>query len=163
MSRSKEVQKGAGLIRMGPGAASLILIFVMLALSILAMLTLVNAKNDEQISVRSARVTEAVYDLEAQAQRIYGKILYLCREADEEIRQDTARLSREVAARVNEEAGDGMPLLNAQEDTISWTVTDGVRSFECTVRLTGEDRKQAEWILHRMNMDGIWTEDEWNF
>ena len=163
MSRPNEMQREAGSVRMGPGAASLILIFVMLALSILAMLTLVNARNDEQISERSARVTEAVYELEAQAQRIYGKILYACREADEKLRQDAVGLSSEVAARLNEEAGDEMPRLNAQGDTISWTVTDGVRSFECAVRLTGEDGKQAEWIRHQMNMDGIWTEDEWNF
>ena len=106
---------------------------------------------------------QAQAQLEAQAQRIYGKILYACREADEKLRQDAVGLSSEVAARLNEEAGDEMPRLNAQGDTILWTVTDGIRSFECAVRLTGEDGKQAEWIRHQMNMDGIWTEDEWNF
>ena len=56
-------------ISFGPGAASLILIFVVLTLSALGMLSLMNARNDRALSVRSAGVLERVYALNAQAEK----------------------------------------------------------------------------------------------
>ncbi len=41
------------MISFGPGASSLILIFVVLALSILGMLSLMNSRNDIRLSERS--------------------------------------------------------------------------------------------------------------
>ena len=48
-------------VSLGPGASSLILIFVVLALSVLGMLSLLTARNDLKFSERSAQVIEAVY------------------------------------------------------------------------------------------------------
>lgn len=56
-------------ISFGPGTASLILIFVVLTLSALGMLSLMNARNDRTLSVRSAGVLERVYALNAQAEK----------------------------------------------------------------------------------------------
>ena len=46
-------------ISLGPGAASLILIFVALSMAVLAMLALMTARNDQKLSDRSA-VAEAL-------------------------------------------------------------------------------------------------------
>ena len=55
-------------ISFGPGAASLILIFVVLTLSVLGMLSLMNARNDRVLSERNAAVTESIYVLNARAE-----------------------------------------------------------------------------------------------
>ena len=48
-------------ITLGPGASSLILIFVVLSLTVLGMLSLMTSRNDFRLAERSAQVTEAVY------------------------------------------------------------------------------------------------------
>jgi len=156
-------KKVAGNVQMGPGTASLILIFVMLALSILAMLTLINAKNDEQTSLRSARVTEAIYELEAQSQRVYALVLESIEELDADGKQKPSQLCTAVAQRVNERNTEGNWTLAAQQDTLSWENTDGERTFACVLRLTGDKEKPAEWVLHQMTAKIAEGEDEWSF
>ncbi|MBR4234820.1 MAG: hypothetical protein IKR85_02010 [Clostridia bacterium] len=56
-------------ISFGPGAASLILIFVVLTLSVLGMLSLMNSRSDKVLSARHAGVIEGVYTLNAQAEK----------------------------------------------------------------------------------------------
>ena len=55
-------------ISLGPGASSLILIFVVLSMSILGMLSLMTARNDLNLSQRSAEATEMVYRLRERAE-----------------------------------------------------------------------------------------------
>ena len=55
-------------IALGPGAPSLILIFVVLSMSVLAMLSLMTARNDLQLSRRSADVAEKVSELRERAE-----------------------------------------------------------------------------------------------
>ena len=55
-------------VSFGPGASSLILIFVMLAMSVLGMLALMNSRNDIRLSERSVQVTQAVYALQTAAE-----------------------------------------------------------------------------------------------
>ena len=59
-------------VSFGPGAASLILIVVILSMSVLGMLALMNARNDSKLSSRSIAVVEAGYALNEQAERIAG-------------------------------------------------------------------------------------------
>ena len=58
-----------------PGAASLILIFVVLAMSVLGMLSLMNSRNDLKFSERSAQVMESVYTLNVEAEEKYVQVL----------------------------------------------------------------------------------------
>ena len=55
-------------ITLGPGAASLILIFVVLSLTALGMLSLMTSRNDFRFAERSASVTQAVYALNVRAE-----------------------------------------------------------------------------------------------
>lgn len=56
-------------IAVGPGAASLMLIALVLALSVLGMLTLFSARSAEGMSLRAAEVAETEYALYARAER----------------------------------------------------------------------------------------------
>ena len=56
-------------VTFGPGAASLILIVVILSMSVLGMLALMNARNDIKLSDRSIAVVEAGYALNDKAER----------------------------------------------------------------------------------------------
>ena len=53
-------------ITLGPGASSLILIFVVLALSVLALLSLMNARSDLSLSERSAQVAQAAAEFQVK-------------------------------------------------------------------------------------------------
>ena len=65
-------------IHFGPGAPSLILIFVVLSMSILGMLALINGRSDAQLSRRSAQVIEAVYRLSEQAELRRAELTRRC-------------------------------------------------------------------------------------
>ena len=49
-------------VALGPGAASLILIVVVLSLAMLAMLMQISSRNDVSLASRSAEMTARVYD-----------------------------------------------------------------------------------------------------
>ena len=61
-------------ISLGPGASSLILIFVVLSMTVLGMLSLLTARNDRNMSVRSIRVIEAQYKLNRSAEEKRAEI-----------------------------------------------------------------------------------------
>ena len=56
-------------VALGPGAASLILIVVVLSLCMLAMLAQIGARNDYSLSSRSAEMITRVYELRDQSER----------------------------------------------------------------------------------------------
>ena len=56
-------------VALGPGAASLILIIVVLSLCMIAMLTQIAAKNDYNLCARSADMVQRVYELNAQSEQ----------------------------------------------------------------------------------------------
>ena len=55
-------------VALGPGAASLILIVVVLSLCMMAMLTQISARNDYNLCSRSAEMVQRVYELNAQSE-----------------------------------------------------------------------------------------------
>ena len=134
-------QKKKSSIGFGPGAPSLILIFVVLALSVLSMLALMNGRNDAQLSNRSARVIESVYALHVRAE------------------ETRAVLDGVLAASAAEAASDADYLLAVEEDLpegvaledrdLVWSETDGSRVLECALRIQplGESPREA-WSRH---------------
>ena len=61
-------------VSFGPGAASLILIVVILSLSVLGILALMNARNDSQLSRRSVEVVAAGYALNDRAEHALASL-----------------------------------------------------------------------------------------
>ena len=77
-------------VSFGPGAASLILIVVILSMAVLGMLALMNARNDSKLSGRSIEVVAAGFALNDRAERNVAEL--------------DAVLARYAAATYSEEA-----------------------------------------------------------
>ncbi len=140
-------------VSLGPGASSLILIFVVLSMAILGMLSLMTSQNDLRLSERNVQVTEAVYTLNAQAERRRAEI-------DEILIRCAAQTGNEEAYLTM--AGEAMPEDVILEDhVISWYESDGGRTLDCALEISplGE-RERTAWIRYDLTAE---TEDAWNW
>ena len=157
--------KSRSVISIGPGASSLILIFVVLALSILGMLSLMTARNDLKFSERYAEVVQNVYRINELAEQHYAeadRLLASCAEKD---------LTGEACIAL---IGDDLPEeMTAEEDEIFWTEelpfdlnTDPgdqghIMSLDCAMRiLPPGSSTRSQWVRHDLY---IGTEEEWNW
>ena len=138
-------------ISFGPGASSLILIFVVLALSILGMLSLMNSRNDIRLSERSVQVTQAVYALQAAAEEKRAALDSLLWQAAEEAGDEEAYFSA---------VKDALPDdVDWDQGVISWEETDGFRSLFCALEtqpLGAQER--TRWIHFELTAV---TEEVW--
>ena len=128
----------------GPGAASLMLIVVVLSMSVLGMLAMMNARGDNRLSMRSAEVTEQVYALDDQAERSFAEL-------DGWLAQCAAQTeSDEVYMALIAESLPQSDLL--QDRTIRWQEygEDG-RSLICAVDIAQHGEfPRARWTEHRL-------------
>ena len=121
-------------IRLGPGAPSLILIFVVLSMSILAMLSILSARNDLQLSRRSAEATEMVYRLYERAEERRAVIGALLADGGEDALDEAL------------ETESGLEGVGRIDDQLVWTETDGVRTLDCALQADSA----AEWTALRL-------------
>lgn len=130
-------------IALGPGAASLILIVVVLSLCMLAMLTMISARNDNNLSVRSVASVEAVYELSAKSEASLSEldmILY-------SFKQDSMS-DEEYLDSVSENLPEEMIL---EDGLVSWVEELDGRTMECAVRVMPLDEEMRfEWVSHRL-------------
>ena len=140
-------------VTFGPGAASLILIVVILSMSVLGILALMNARNDIKLSDRSVQVVQATYALTESAERRLASL--------------DAIASRYSA--ISETDDDYTAALRAflptdmtmTDRTISWEETDGVRTLECAVTLSPKgEAPRLQWTTHRLT--ATTSEGAWN-
>ena len=122
----------------GPGAASLILIVVILSMGVLGMLALMNGRNDARLSRRSAQVIEAVYRLNEQAEERRAALDALAVEAG-----GTDALEAALPEDVTLEDG-----------ALCWQETDGSRVLDCALRLLpdGSGARMA-WLRHDLTAE----------
>ena len=136
----------------GPGAASLILIVVILSMSVLGMLALMNARSDHKLSSRAIAVVEAGYVLNERAERSLAKldgVLYTCAAVAD---NDEAYLT---AIRGLLPAGMLM-----DERIIRWEESDELRTLNCAVEvLPMGEAERLRWKEHRLSAV---TEEIWN-
>lgn len=132
--------------QIGPGAASLLLIAVVLCMSVLGMLTLVSAHNDHSLSERTLRMAEATAQLNADSEETLS-----------ELDAALARLSdvgsdEEYLLRFTELLPEGVEL-NGR--TLSWLESaDNGRRISCAVELAPlGDFPRVNWVEHR-----VWTQ-----
>ena len=139
-------------IALGPGAASLILIVVILALCMMAMLTLTGARNDYNLCSRSTEMVQRVYELNAESERKLAELDALLMNVQAETKNEDAYQER---VRANLPAG-----MTMEEDRISWTEPLDNRSLECIVQVLPADQKQrTKWLSHRLTAEE--PEDDW--
>lgn len=135
----------------GPGAASLMLLAVILSMSVLSLLALVSAKNDANLSKTSVAVAEEIYLLHDQAEH---SLMLL----DEAIASVIPAPDEESYLAALEGILPHYMSLEGQE--VRWTEqTDNGRSMQCAVRLLplGEFPR-VEWTERRLITNLIETE-----
>ena len=142
-------------IALGPGAASLSLIVVVLALCMLSMLTLVTAKNDMHLAGRSAEMIRQVYELNSESERHLAELdAALVKAAGE------AGEAADWLERVRKELPEMMTM---EEDIVSWTETKDNRHLDCQVRVKAPgEGKRTEWVSHRLIVEEPEGDWEWD-
>lgn len=125
----------------GPGAASLMLIAVVLSLSALCVLSLMSARSDLQLARRSTAVTEETARLNAASERSMAAldaVLLACADAADD---------EEYLSRVAKSLPENMIL---EDRTVLWTETGDDCALECAAAIAplGETPR-ANWTIHR--------------
>ena len=139
-------------ISFGPGAASLILIVIILSMSVLGILSLMNSRNDLKLSERSINVIEAVYQLYDEAEREFASLDATVAKVGKAVKDKEEYLPVISAA-----LPEGMTM---NGNTISWNKTDGFRSLDLAVEvLPLGNTPRIRWTEHRLTAV---TEDIWN-
>ena len=143
--------KKKSMISFGPGASSLILIFVVLALSTLGMLSLMNSRNDIRLSERSVQVTQAVYALQTAAEEKRAALDALLATAAKEA-GDQEAYAAAVEAALPED-------VTWEDGALCWEETDGFRSISCALEaLPLGSSERTRWI--RFELTAV-TEEVW--
>ena len=141
-------------VALGPGAASLILIVVVLSLCMMAMLTQIGSRNDYNLCTRSAEMVQRVYELNAQSEQKLAELDALLVTAQKEAADMDTYLEK-----VEELLPEDMTM---DEDKITWTEPLENRNLECIVQLLPPGEKQrTKWISHKLIVDE--PEDDWEW
>ena len=129
----------------GPGAASLMLIVVVLAMSVLGVLSMMNARSDNRLSLRSAEVAEQTYDLSAAAERSLADLDTVLVECAAKAEDDASWLKL-----VREALPEKMNLLGR---SIYWTEkNEEGRRLVCEVELANfGEFPRTRWTVHKLH------------
>ena len=142
-------------VALGPGAASLILIVVVLALCMMAMLTQISARNDYNLCSRSAEMVQRVYELNAQSEQKLAELDAILVSAGKEAGDNMDAYLEKVEGLLPED-------MSLDEDRITWTEPLDNRNLECIVQLLPPGEKQrTKWISHKLVVDE--PEDDWEW
>jgi hypothetical protein len=143
-------------VALGPGAASLILIVVVLSLAMLAMLMQISSRNDLSLASRSAEMTARVYDLNADAERKLAYLDEVLIECRKDIKTNDMQTYLDLLA---EKLPAGYDLL---DDEVTWMDPLNNRILTCTVKILPPDEKErTEWIAHKLVVEE--PEDDWEW
>ena len=136
----------------GIGAPSLLMVLVVLSLGILSALTVMNARSEQRLSERSTAVSSAVYALYAEAEETVATLDTIAAECEAKAatEQEYMSLFQEILP------GD----VTFRENMVYFTVTDGVRSVECTLQAVYGDEQRLIWKSRRLSAV---TEEEWSY
>ena len=138
-------------IAAGPGASSLILIAIVLSLVVLSALTMISARNDDSLSLRSVETAEEAYGLFAQAEVHLAQVDAILKEK----RANGGNLDSYLTS-VEQALPEGYRLDG--EEIIWQETTEGLRVLNCAVRvLPPEEESRYRWTRHML----VTAEEEW--
>jgi hypothetical protein len=140
-------------IALGPGAASLILIVVALSLAMMAMLTIIGAKNDYSLCARSASMIEKVYALNAASEKRLAEL-------DGIVAASAGEASEEAFL---QKIGEALPEdMTLEDNLISWSEPLENRTLECVVRVEKSGGAgRVRWVSHKLKVNE--PEDDWEW
>lgn len=147
--------------RVGTGATTLLMIFVVLCLTTLGILSLVSARVDMKHTKRNEEMTQAYYEAAAQGQKLIFQV-------------DEALMEFQRRAETNE-AYLRLVQENLMLDAEDWAVKDGLISFaisagadrylEITLALLPVESRQGRYLLtrHELADRSDWEAEENDF
>ena len=142
-------------VALGPGAASLILIVVVLSLCMMAMLTQITARNDYNLCSRSAEMVQRVYELNAQSEQKLAELDAVLVKAQKEAGGEMASYLEKVQSSLPED-------MTLEEDRITWIEPLDNRNLECIVQLLPPGEKERmKWVSHKLLVDE--PEEDWEW
>ena len=128
---------------------------MVLALSVLTVLTMISARTDEALSLRSVETRQEVYGLFAQGERSLARLDAVLARAGK-----AHPAVEDYLAAVGESLPEGMRM---RQDQVLWEEKTGDRTLECAVRLNAPgEEPRAVWTLHRLSEADIWEDDEFD-
>lgn len=127
----------------GPGAASLLMIAVVLSLSVLGMLSLISARSDGMLADRSVEVAAEIAGLNIRAEESLANL-------DAALAKCTAALTDEEYLTLAAENLPGGMHLDGR--TVCWTEeTESGKMLECAAEILPLGSfPRAKWTIHRM-------------
>ena len=141
-------------VALGPGAASLILIVVVLSLCMLAMLAQIGSRNDYSLASRSAEMITRVYQLHDQSERKMAELDAVLAKCQKEATDMESYL-----ALVEKNLPSDMTL---DEDIVSWQEPLDNRTMNCEVKLLEPGQKErAKWVTYKLKVEE--PEDDWEW
>ena len=127
--------------RIGPGAASLVLMVVVVTMCVMEMLTLISARNDDRLTGRSLLMTEELYALNAAGERTYAELDALMVRAAAESTDDADYLKHLEELLPQKAVLDG--------NVIRWSESGETRTLVCAVSVNGlRETKRSRWEEH---------------
>lgn len=126
----------------GPGAASLLLVVVVVSMSILSLLALMSARSDEKLMERSRDFAAAEYETSASAERRLAELDGIVAECAQ-VASDDAAFLKLIAERLPEN-------MTMDGRVIAWEEAfEAGRALSCAVRVSewGESPR-LEWTEH---------------
>ena len=140
-------------IALGPGAASLILIVVALSLCMMAMLSIISAKNDYSLCSRSAGMIQQNYELFALSEKRLAELDGILAECPKDAGMEA------YLAELEKKLPEDMTL---EEDRVMWQEPLENRMLECEVQIQPpEEKTRTRWISHKLTV--IEPEEDWEW
>lgn len=132
----------------GPGAASLLLVVVVVSMSVLGLLAIISARNDARLAQRSREFVTAEYESAARAERTAAELDALLADCAKDAQSEEAYLAR---------LAEDLPLGVALDGrALRWTEDSSVgRALMCAVEIEPLGAwPRFAWIDHSFVMQG---------
>ena len=141
-------------VALGPGAASLILIVVVLSLCMLAMLSQISARSDYNLAARSAEMIIRVYELRSDSEQRMAELDAVLARCGAEEQDKEAYL-----ALIKDNLPEDMTM---DENIVSWSEPLDNRTMNCEVEILEPGGiPRARWITYKLKVDE--PEDDWEW
>ena len=155
-------------IRLGPGAASLILIIFVLSMAVLGMLALMSARNDRALSRRAAEVVRETYELQERAERKRAELSALLLKIgnENETGNGTETGDRRVTA-AERLAGRLPEGVRIEGRLLRWTEEGEGRRLDCALEIpedSGDEPSgniRTRWVSQKLTAE-IEESEEWD-
>ena len=141
-------------VALGPGAASLILIVVVLSLCMLAMLAQIGSRNDYSLASRSAEMITRVYQLHDKSERKMAELDAILVRCQKETTDMASYLARDEESLPSD--------MTLDEDIVSWQEPLDNRTMNCEVKLLEPGQKErAKWVTYKLKVEE--PEEDWEW